>query len=63
MTTYLSAEELAVHLKIKRNTVYQWVWQRKIPFHKVGGRVLFLEDEVERLIKKTRKEAVIAKRK
>jgi excisionase family DNA binding protein len=37
----LTVEEAAEYLRIKRSTVYKWVRQGKIPFHRVGASIRF----------------------
>jgi len=33
---WLSVDEIADHLGIKRDTVYKWISERKMPGHKIG---------------------------
>lgn len=48
---WLSVEEIAEHLGVKRDTVYKWVRTTDIPFHKVGRLVKFQIKEVDRWVK------------
>ena len=36
----LKPQELAAYLGISLNTVYSWVWSKKIPYHKLGRKLL-----------------------
>jgi len=38
---WLSVEEIAQHLGIKKDTVYKWVKNRQMPSHKVGRLLKF----------------------
>lgn len=44
----LTINEAAVILRKSPKTVYSWTSRKKIPHLKVGGRVLFDADELER---------------
>jgi excisionase family DNA binding protein len=33
---WLSVEEIAAHLVVKRDTVYKWIDRKRLPAHKVG---------------------------
>ena len=43
---FLRVEEVANLLRCKRRTIYDMVEQERIPYRKVGGRLLFDVDEV-----------------
>ena len=34
-------QAVADYLKISKNTVYSWVWQKRIPYYKVGRLLKF----------------------
>jgi len=38
---FMTVEEIAQMLRVPRSTVYKWVYMRKIPYLKVGKRLLF----------------------
>jgi len=38
---FMGVKELAEYLGISYKTVYSWVWQRKIPYVKMGRSVKF----------------------
>jgi excisionase family DNA binding protein len=43
---FLKVEEVAVLLRCKRRTIYDMVERDRIPYRKVGGRLLFDADEI-----------------
>ena len=48
---WLSVEDIAVHLGIKKDTVYKWVAANKIPAHKVGRLWKFDKIEIDKWVK------------
>ena len=48
---WVSVEEIAEHLGIKKDTVYKWVKARHMPFHKVGRLLKFQVKEVDQWVK------------
>ncbi len=48
---WLSVEEIAQHLGIKKETVYKWVRKRNMPSHKVGRLIKFQAKEVDQWIR------------
>jgi excisionase family DNA binding protein len=44
---WLSVDELAGYLGIKRDTVYKWITRRNLPAHKVGRLWKFRKEEVD----------------
>ena len=44
---WLSVEEIAAYLGIKRDTVYKWIIRRNMPAHKMGSFWKFRKDEVD----------------
>ena len=49
---WLSVEEIAEHLGVKKETIYKWVRTTDIPFHKVGRLVKFQVKEVDQWVRK-----------
>ena len=43
---FLKVEEVADLLRCKKRTIYDMVEQGRIPYRKVGGRLLFDADEI-----------------
>jgi len=48
---WLSVDEIAQHLGIKKDTVYKWVRNKKMPSHKVGRLLKFQAGEVDRWVR------------
>lgn len=48
---WLSVEEIADYLGIKRDTVYKWIARRALPSHKVGRLWKFRTAEVDKWIR------------
>ena len=48
---WLSVEEIAAHLGVKRDTIYKWLSVKKIPAHKVGRLWKFKKDEIDRWVR------------
>ena len=44
---WLSVDEIAVHLGIKRDTVYKWIAEKQMPAHRMGRLWKFRKEEVD----------------
>ena len=44
---WLSVEEVADHLGVKRDTVYKWIRRKGLPGHKVGRLWKFQQREID----------------
>jgi len=44
---WLSVDDIADHLGIKRDTVYKWISERQMPGHKIGRLWKFSKMEVD----------------
>lgn len=44
---WLSVDEIAAYLGIKRDTVYKWIERKQMPAHKVGSLWKFKRDEID----------------
>ncbi|MDN5332958.1 MAG: hypothetical protein PWP59_220 [Sphaerochaeta sp.] len=44
---WLSVDEIGDYLGIKRDTVYKWIAEKKMPAHRVGRFWKFKTDEVD----------------
>jgi excisionase family DNA binding protein len=44
---WLSVDEIAIYLGIKRDTVYKWIDRRNLPAHKAGRLWKFRRNEVD----------------
>jgi excisionase family DNA binding protein len=51
---WISVDEIAQHLGIKKDTVYKWVRTRNMPAHKVGRLLKFQIGEVDRWVREGR---------
>ena len=47
---WLSVDEIAEHLGVKKDTIYKWVRTTNIPFHKVGRLLKFRIYEVDKWV-------------
>ena len=48
---WLSVEEIAYHLGIKKDTAYKWVARKHMPAHKVGSLLKFDKAEIDAWVK------------
>ena len=48
---WISVEEIAAYLGVKRDTIYKWIARRKMPAHKVGRLWKFRKEEVDEWVK------------
>lgn len=44
---WLSVEEIAGYLGIKRDTVYKWIERKQMPAHKIGSLWKFRKEEID----------------
>ena len=44
---WISVEEVAAYLGVKRDTIYKWIDRRNMPAHKVGRLWKFRKEEVD----------------
>lgn len=51
---FIGVKELSEYLDISKNTVRSWVWQKQIPYCKIGRLVKFDLQEIEVWLKKKR---------
>ena len=48
---WLSVDEIATYLGIKRDTVYRWISERNMPGHKIGRLWKFRKEEVDEWVR------------
>ena len=48
---WLSVNEIAVYLGIKRDTVYKWIVEKQMPAHRMGRLWKFRKEEVNERVK------------
>ena len=51
-TEYLDIIDVSKILKVEQKTIYNWVWAGKIPYLKANGRLLFLREEIDEMLRK-----------
>ena len=56
-TRLLDIKQAAKFLSVSVSTLYGWVWQRRIPFVKMGRAVRFDVGDLERFIEVNRHQA------
>ena len=49
---YLDIINVSKLLKVEQKTIYNWVWAGKIPYLKANGRLLFLREEIDEMVRK-----------
>ena len=49
---YLDIIDVSRLLKVEQKTIYNWVWAGKIPYLKANGRLLFLREEIDEMLRK-----------
>ncbi len=63
MKTLLDVDDLAKYLKLQKQTIYNWLNQRKISGMKVGGVWRFDKQEIDRWLRSQARKAVANKQK
>jgi len=48
---WLSVDEIAAYLGIKRDTVYKWIGEKQMPAHRLGRLWKFRKEEVDEWVK------------
>jgi excisionase family DNA binding protein len=48
---WLSVDEIAEYLGVKRDTVYKWIGRKGMPAHKAGRLWKFKKEEVDRWVR------------
>lgn len=48
---WLSVDEIATYLGIKRDTIYKWIDRKNLPAHKVGSLWKFRKEEIDEWIR------------
>lgn len=54
---YMTDSELAGHLKLTRRTLAEYRITGKLPYYKVGGKLLYKEKDILMLLERNRMEA------
>ena len=50
-TRWVSVDEIAEHLGVRRETIYNWIEKRGLPAHKVGHLWKFQKKDVDSWVK------------
>ena len=48
---WLSVDEIAAYLGVKRDTVYRWIAKRRMPTHRMGRFWKFRREEVDEWVR------------
>ena len=54
----LTVSEAAARLRLQRQTLYRWSTERRVPTFRVGGRLLFAAEDLDKLVERSRRPAV-----
>ena len=49
---YLDIIDVSKILKVEQKNIYKWVWTGKIHYLKANGRLLFLREEIDEMVRK-----------
>lgn len=49
---FMTVEEIAFVLRVPKSTIYKWVYERRIPYVKIGKRLLFEYTKIMEWIEK-----------
>ncbi len=55
---WLSVDEIAVYLGVKRDTVYKWIDRKNFPAHKAGRLWKFRKEEIDEWVRSGRARSV-----
>ena len=44
---WVSVDEIAAYLGVKRDTIYKWIERKNLPAHKVGSLGKFRKEEID----------------
>ncbi len=55
MKRLLSVGEAATYLGVRKSTIYSWAWRRKIPSVKMGRRLPFDREDLDRIIEERKR--------
>jgi len=53
-SSLITVQDAAKFLAVSTSTLYGWVWQRRIPFVKVGRALRFEQSELQKFIQSNR---------
>ena len=58
MGTRVSAKEAAEFTGLKQSTIYRYAVERKIPFYKIGAKILFDTDDLTKWLASKKVEVI-----
>jgi len=48
---YMTADEISRYLQIPKATIYQYTMRKSIPFYKIGNRIMFTKEDIDKWVK------------
>lgn len=54
MDRWLSVEEIAAYVGVKRDTIYKWINRKTMPAHKIGSLWKFRKHEIDEWVRSGR---------
>ena len=58
MNRFLTVDEAAELLRVRKQTIYKWICERRIPSLSLGGRTLFDQQELLEWLDKHHRKAI-----
>jgi len=52
MTKWMNVKEIAIYLRVSKETIYRLLKSNKIPHHRIGKTIIFDCDEIDKWVKK-----------
>jgi len=46
MNSFITVNELSEKLKYSRSTIYRWISENSIPYHRLGREIRFSENDI-----------------
>ena len=50
LTEYMTIEEASIYLGIDKSTLYRWRKEYKLPYKKIGGKIIYRKDDLDTFI-------------
>lgn len=42
----LNVKDVAIYIGVSKQTIYNWIAQKEIPYHRLGNKYLFMQSEI-----------------